>query len=216
MPTHDALATAALAESVRRPAYFGYFDFAGDPLRATTFGADVPFSGTGDADLDGFTFQAINGRMIDIGEVVNQRGGSDTLTLTLSGLKTIDPALLAIIYDRTKWWRRVGRLWKLEYNEALSPQGAAVGYYTGYMVGCEVIPTPTSQTIQIKLENYLVLLSGASHRNYGRQADLDPADTSASATIGAANGVKAGPGAGAGAGGAFARLVAGRVLTKLL
>jgi hypothetical protein len=207
MPTHDASATAALAATVRQPAFFGWVDFVGDPIRATTWGQDVPFAGTGDADLDGYTFSAVDPRFIEIGEAVNQEGGSDSLTLVLSGIAVVDAATMAIINDRTKWYLRTVRLWKREHDETLAPQGAVVPYYTGYMTACEIVPRPDGSSIQIRVENYHALFSNASNRDYLSQSEFDSADQSARATIGAANSASMGPAAGiarpgAGGGGA--------------
>jgi len=200
MPAVDSTALTALGNTVVAPAYFGWLDFVGDPLRATTYGANVTFSGTGDTDLDGHTFEAFDPQFIDVGDVSNQQGGSETMTVSLSGILSIDTALLNIIGDRSKWYRRAFRLWMRVYDENNTAQGAVIPYYTGYMVDVRLDPTPESQTIEVQAENYLNILRDASHRTYLDQALFDSGDLSAQASIAAANGAKTGPASAVGGG----------------
>ncbi|MDP8994032.1 MAG: hypothetical protein M3N07_03465 [Pseudomonadota bacterium] len=200
MPRHDAAALTALGERVRRPAFFAFLDIAGDPVRATTAGYDVTFAGTGDPELDGFTFSAVeHPELIDVGPVSFSEGGSATLVCTLSGIDDADGELLDAIADKSRWQGRVIRLWKMERDEQGAALGAMVPYFTGYMSVPEFIPSPGGSIIQLKSEHYLAALTAQpSNRSYLGQAEYDPADQSAKATIGAANGAKAGPGAAVG------------------
>lgn len=202
MPAHDAAALAALGERVRRPAFFAFLDLDGDPIRATTAGYDVTFAGTGDADLDGFTFRAVeHPELIDVGPVSYGESGSGTLVCTLSGIEGVDDALLDLLADRARWQTRAIRLWKMERDEAGAALGALVTYFTGYMSVPEHLPSPDGSTIQLRSEHYLAALTAqASNRSYLGQAEYDPADQSARAMIGAANGAKAGPGGTVGGG----------------
>jgi hypothetical protein len=88
-----------------------------------------------------------------------------------------------------------------------------VPFYTGYMAAVSILPAPKGQTIQLQIENYLAAFNQASNRSYQGQKDYDPADTSAAATLAAANGAR-GPGgatlpaaAGGGNTGPYARLL---------
>lgn len=201
MPTVDALGTNTLA-SHHAEAFFVWINFVGDPLRATTFGQDVPFSGTGDSDLDGNTFVSLDGSVVEVGTVNNSDGGSDTLTIDLSGIPSIDAATMAEIADTTKWRGVTVRLWMQIYDETgESPRGAIVPYYTGYASSVKVLPTATTQTIRLEVENYLAIFNQASNRDYLNQKDYDSADNSAQATLAAANMGRGAPSAGGGGGG---------------
>lgn len=222
MPVLDATAKAAMDGSELAVAWFLYLDISGDPLRVTTLGKDFTFSSTGDADLDGKTFAAFDGRPLSISNVNNSESGSETLTLELSGIVTIDTALLADIANVALWQGRVCRLWFQVYDAAgVSPQGAIVPYYTGYMVGVDLTDSPKAQSIRLSVENYLAAFSQASNRSYLNQKDYDAADTSAAATMAAANGArKATGGAGGMAGlgaisGGYGSAVAGRMVDSL-
>jgi hypothetical protein len=222
MPVLDATAKAAMDGSELAVAWFLYLDISGDPLRVTTLGKDFTFSSTGDADLDGKTFAAFDGRPLSISNVNNSESGSETLTLELSGIVSIDTALLADIANVALWQGRVCRLWFQVYDAAgVSPQGAIVPYYTGYMVGVDLTDSPKAQSIRLSVENYLAAFSQASNRSYLNQKDYDAADTSAAATMAAANGArKATGGAGGMAGlgaisGGYGSPVAGRMVDSL-
>lgn len=75
MSRPDAAASAALDAPVIRPVFFCYLDIVGDPLRACTAGRSYSFSGTGDPDLDGFSFDGVDPTVVDIGPVRNKDGG---------------------------------------------------------------------------------------------------------------------------------------------
>lgn len=195
MPSVDSTALTQIQSGAFSPAWFVWLDVAGDPVRVTNYGADVTFSSTGDSDLDGNTFVSFGGQFLDIGDVTNSESGSDTLTATLSGIRGLDQALLDAIGDRTKWQGQDGRIWFRVYDEAgANPQGAIVPHYTGKMSSVTLIPSPTSQTIQLTLENYLAAFNDPSNRSYLNQSDYDSGDTSAAATIVASNGSMRGAG----------------------
>jgi hypothetical protein len=200
MPTLDSSAEAALVGSVVAPAFFIFLDVSGDPIRFTTFGSDCTFSSTGDADLDGNTFTAFGGSLVDVGDVTNSESGSETLNITLSGIVGLDSDLLNDIGDKSLWQGRLCRLWFQLYDETgVTPQGAIAAYYTGYMSSVRITAAPKSQTISLSVENYLAYTTQASNRSYLNQKDYDSADTSAAATLTAANGVHRTSGASSGA-----------------
>ncbi len=184
----DSTAVAALDADYLKPAFLAYLDIVGEPVRATTWPADLTFAGTGDPDLDGETFMALQGGIVDVGEVKFQEGGADTLTITLSGLILPDNDLLNIVNDEANWSGRVARLWQAIYNENDVRQGAFWNYYTGRMVGMPIVGDPGEQTIELTIETYLASLSSPSNRTYLDQEEFDPLDTSAEAAIALGNG----------------------------
>lgn len=219
MSRMDSTAAAALTARVIRPVFFAYLDIVGDPLRACTAEMSLQPFGSGDSDLDGQVFDALNPTIVDIGPVAMKSGGSDSLTARLSGIVGLDDALLAVIGNKANWQGRVARLWRMIRDENGAQQGAIQHYYTGYMVALDVEGSPESQTINLTIESYLVAFSQASNRTYLDQDRFDPGDLSAKAAIAIANGISGNPlisntpvGAGAGS---FGGGSGGRILRNL-
>ena len=191
MPTFDAAGVAELAKPLIRPFYVAWLDITGDVVRATTAPVSLTFSGTGDVDLDGETFSAVDHTLIDVSEVVHKEGGSETVTVTLSGMLGIDSTLLNQIGTKSNWQGRTARLWLGFVTE----HGAVVSvapYYTGYMMTPRISGSPDMQTITLEIEGYLASMSEASGRTYLDQSYYDSPDTSAASTISNANGTSAG------------------------
>ncbi|MBX4388515.1 hypothetical protein K4H03_20700 [Mycobacterium tuberculosis] len=200
MPGPDASGSAALSAPVSHPCYVGWLDFDGDPLRLTTAPYDVTFSGTGDAELDGFTFEAADPRLINISDVHHREDGSETVTASMSGLPVIDAPLLNIIGDPSKWRGRAAALWLMLYDSNLQRVGNVWRFYTGVMSSAPIRPAPDNQTIEIQIESYLASLTQASNRTYLDQKQFDPGDLSADAAIAIANGTSGAGLAGTGGG----------------
>lgn len=193
MSRPDATASAALDAQVIRPVFFCYLDVLGDPLRANTSGRSFLISGTGDLDLDGFTFDGLDPTFVDVGPVRHKEGGSDTVTAKLSGLVNLDTDLLNVIGDKANWQGRVGRLWRTIRNADGAQQGGFQHYYTGWMTALSIGGSPEAQTINLTIESYLAAYTAASNRGYLDQASYDPGDQSALASIAIANGTSASP-----------------------
>lgn len=184
----DNTASAALGQQVIRPAFFAWLDIIGDPVRATTWIADITPTGTGDPDLDGHAFDALDPSFVTIGGATNKPGGSETVYAQLSGLVGPDTDLLNLIGDQANWRGRDARLWYLVHDEAYAPQGGICAYYTGRMISVEIKGSPENQIIQVGIESYLATLTQPSNRAYLDQAYYDAGDLSAQVAISIANG----------------------------
>lgn len=185
----DQAAQNALAAGVRRSVSFCFLDLADGPVRVTNAPYNFTFSGTGDEDLDGFTFTAVDPRLVSIGTVRAAEGGSDTLVLTLSGLAGVDDELMTQLGNRTNFIGRDCRLWRAMLDpDDLTQLGSLWSYYTGYMSVPRVVGDQTSQTIQLNVESYLAFFGQASNRTYLDQSSFDPNDRSAEVAIAIANG----------------------------
>lgn len=204
MSMPDATATAALGGAVVRPAFLCWLDIVGDPVRATTWPVSLVMSATGDPDLDGYTFSAVDPTMVDVSAVKYQEGGAESVTASLSGLILPDTDLLNIIGDESKWRGREARLWAGIYNEAYAQQGSFWNYYTGRMVSATMRGSAQAGVIEISIETYLAALTPASNRNYLDQAHFDPLDRSAEATLAVINGIGSTSGIAPGSGGSSA------------
>lgn len=185
----DAAAAAALAERVRRPVTLCYLDIAEEPIRVTDAPYSLIITGSGDEDLDGHTFQAVDPRVVAITAVKAKETGTDTVTLTLSGLAGVDGDLMNTIGNKANWQGRDARLWKAMLDPVTFTRiGAIWSYYTGYMSSPKIVGDQNSQTINLDLESYLAFIGQASNRTYLDQQLYDPADRSAELAIAISNG----------------------------
>ena len=197
MSRPDSVAGAALDGDVR-PVWLIYLDFLSDPLRGCTAGQSLQFSGYGDPDLDGHTFEGINSQMLDVGDVSSNEGGTDTVTVTVSGIASLDADMLTAINDPTEYQGRTARLWRIIRGPDAVQIGGIQAYYTGYMTSGLVDSQPGDQTITIQVEGYISAHSQPSMRTYLDQESFDAGDLSARAAIAIANGAGADPGIGSG------------------
>lgn len=185
----DALATAQLAQQVVRPRFLCWLDIVGDPVRATTWPVSLAISGTGDADLDGYTFEALNPDLVGVSPVKHQDAGSETVTISLSGLILPDAGLYAIIGNSANWRGRDARLWVGVCDENNVQQGAIWAYHTGKMTNLTIKGSADSQIIEASIETYLALIGPASNRTYMDQSYFDAADRASEVIAPSANGI---------------------------
>lgn len=197
MSRPDPTAAAALDGDVL-PIWLVYLDFADDPLRGCTAGQTLSFSGSGDPDLDGQTFDGINSQMIEVSDVSSSESGTDTVTVVISGIASLDADMLAAINNPAIYQGRTARLWRVIRDASGAQAGGIQPYYTGYMVTGYVSSEPDEQTITIQIEGYISAHSEPSFRTYLDQESFDSGDLSARAAIAIANGVGADPGIGSG------------------
>ena len=219
----DSTTKTALAAQVVNWRVLLYADFVDDVLRVTSGLYDLTLTGTGDSELDG-DYDSYNHEVIEVSPVKHNEQGSDTVTISMSGLLVgtvlqtdIDgnyiygadgkpltetsSDFLNMIGDRTRWQGRTARLWFYCVDENESLVGSYIPYYTGYMNDVSIDGDPDSQRVTLSIENYLVSLSGASNKTYLMQQVFDVDDLSGNATISAANGLQSASGYGAGYGG---------------
>lgn len=169
-----------------------YLDVDTDPLRATTGLYNKTFTGTGDVDLDGFTFESYPAELISVSEVQHDESGSNQVAVTMSGLVVNNAAFLALIGDRTKWQGRTARLWWYVVDENETQITSDVyGYYTGYMNDITINGSPDQQSITMTIEHYLTTLTITTNKTYAMQKEFDSGDFSADASIAVANGTSA-------------------------
>ena len=189
MSLPDNAAINALYQPVIKPVFFVFLDISGSQVRCNTSGADVTPTGTGDPDLDGYTFLGISGQFVDIGTVRYASGGSESLNATLSGIPEVDAETIAQMDNPTNWRGRDARLWRVIRNAQNLQQGGFHAYYTGKMTNFSHAGDPDAgHVMQVTIESYLAVFSQASNRTYMDQERFDPDDLSAKAAIAIANG----------------------------
>jgi len=184
----DSTTQAELEAPVLRWRMLAYLDFSGDVLRATTNVYEKTISGSGDSELDG-TYFSLPSELVDVSTVRHSETGAETVTVSLSGLIGPNSDLLNTIGDAPNWQGRVARLWFFLTDEDENQVGEIIPYYTGYMDAVTIGGSPSTQKITVQIENYLATISGAANKTYLIQSLYDAGDTSAAATIAAANGL---------------------------
>ena len=192
----DSTSSAALDSVVIKPVFLAFIDFANEPMRVNTSGADITPPGTGEPDLDDKLFSGLRANVVDIGPVANKGDGTDSIQIKLSGLPLLDADMLAEINDPTNWRSREIRLWRIIRNAANVQQGGVQHYYTGYMSNLAMPVSIDSQTIEVTVESYLAAYGPASNRSYLDQEKYDAGDLSARAAIAIGNNASGGSPAG--------------------
>jgi hypothetical protein len=187
----DATTQAALEATVLNWRVLIYADFVGDVLRATSGLYDKVVSASGDSELDG-TYESYDHNLVEVGAVQHNENGSDTVSISLSGLVVNDLAFLNLIGNKSNWQGRTARLWFYCVDANETQIGSIIPYYTGYMNDITISGGPSEQKVTLKIENYLVSLAGAPNKTYLMQKIFDSGDLSADAAIAAANGIEGG------------------------
>jgi hypothetical protein len=184
----DATTQAALEATVVNWRVLIYADFVGDVLRGTSGLYNKVISGSGDSELDG-TYEGFNHDLINVSSVKHNESGSDTVSISMSGLLVNNADFLAIIGDKTKWQGRTARLWFYCVDDNEGQIGSIIPYYTGYMNEVSISGSAESQTVTLTIENYLVSLAVSQNKTYLIQNIYDAGDLSGEASISAANGM---------------------------
>jgi hypothetical protein len=197
----DATTQAALEATVVNWRVLIYADFVGDVLRGTSGLYNKVVSGSGDSELDG-TYDSFSHDLINVSPVKHNESGSDTVTISMSGLVVNNADFLAIIGDKTKWQGRTARLWFYCVDENENQIGSIIPYYTGYMNEVGIAGDSDSQTVSLTIENYLASIAGAQNKTYLIQNIFDAGDLSGEASVSAANGMAEAGSYGYGGGGA--------------
>jgi hypothetical protein len=197
----DATTQAALDAQVVNWRVLIYADFVGDVLRGTSGLYNKVISGSGDTELDG-TYDSFNHDLINVSPVKHNETGSDTVSISMSGLVVNNADFLAIIGDKSKWQGRIARLWFYCVDQNESQVGSVIPYYTGYMNEVSISGSAESQTVTLTIENYLTSIAGAQNKTYLIQNIFDAGDLSAETSIAAANGMAEAGNYGYGGGGA--------------
>jgi len=197
----DATTQAALEATGVNCRVLIYADFVGDVLRGTSGLYDKVISGSGDSELDG-TYEGFSHDLINVSPVKHNESGSDTVTISMSGLVVNNADFLAIIGDKSKWQGRTARLWFYCVDQNENQIGSIIPYYTGYMNEVGISGNSESQAVSLTIENYLASIAGAQNKTYLIQNIFDAGDLSGEASVSAANGMAEAGSYGYGGGGA--------------
>jgi hypothetical protein len=158
------------------PAALFFADFADEPIRGcyAPGALQVPAGLSGDADCDGFVFEAVDSDVLRIAPVSQEDGGTGTFQFTLFA-DPANSALLTAIENPSLYLGRRVRVWLATYNEqgvVLSIKGA----YRGYMTVPGQRGSADEFIITMEAENWASLFSAGQGRTYMQSTIYDAGD----------------------------------------
>ena len=131
-----SMSTALQAPTVR-PVLIGRLDIANDPVQAWTGPGLFAPTGTGDAALDGFTFDPAEG-FVDMSSIKEDQSIGGPVTITAKGHDLNEDLLRQIVRDRRAWRGQKAWLWMGLLDETSNVVSNPVRIKTGVMTKMEV------------------------------------------------------------------------------
>lgn len=173
---HASTAAALDAEAVYT-AWLFRLDIADDPVIVWTGARDYTPAGTGDAALDGFLFERV-GFPGNIGNVVDGRGGSQALSLSLPGVDLNDEALKQVVKDKRRWQFRQAWVWIATLDANYNVVGVPFRVKTGRIDKMNIGQGRKGNYVNVTIESHQAYASEVANTKYSELRDFDPTDTS--------------------------------------
>lgn len=173
---HPATATALFAPTLY-PAWVIRLDIKDDPVEVWTGLQPYAPSGTGDASLDGITFDPV-GAVGQISALVDSAEGSQTLALDLPGIDLQSDALKQFVWDARTWQFRSAWVWLALLNESGAVQGRPIRFKTGRMDNIYVRSSEGEGLLTCEIESHQAYAGEALTSRYSEQKEIDSTDTS--------------------------------------
>lgn len=173
---HPATA-AALEAATIYPAWVVRLDIKDDPLEVWTGLRDFTPSGTGDAALEGRTYEGV-GLIGQIGAIIDSAEGSQAVSLTLPGIDPNGDALKQFVWDARVWQFRQSWIWLALMDAAGAVIGRPIRFKTGRMDRVYARSTEDGGELVVDLESHQVYAAQALTSRYSEQTDIDTSDTS--------------------------------------
>lgn len=177
---HSATSNALSQDTVVE-AWFLRLDILNDPIQIWTGTRDVTFTGataTGDGKLDGITFEGL-GELGGIGQIVDGRGGSQAVQLTLPGVDLNDDALRQVVFNKNRWQRRQAWIWIATLDADYNIIGKPFRVKTGRIDKMNVGQGRDGQNfVSVTVESHQAYAGQVLNTRYSEQRELDNTDTS--------------------------------------
>lgn len=151
----NAQTTTALQERIVRPVLIGRLDILNDPVYSWTGPGLFAPTGSGDAALDGNTYDPSEA-FIEISAIKEDQGIGSPVTISAKAHLDSEPLLRQIVRDRRAWRGRPAYLWigLLDDNEnAVIPYPTRIK--TGVMTNMLIRREPESAQIDIVIDTDL-------------------------------------------------------------
>jgi hypothetical protein len=173
----------ALAAQGITTAYLVRLDFASETAFIWTGEYPIEPNNTGDALLDGNTFQPfMSGTPYDVGTNTYSEQGSDALELTLAVPADLPPELVSASIDSNEYLSRPATVWRALMISQAGLATPAVWMFrrirSGSMDTLEFTTDSTQSVVKLTIESHASYISAASNSTYIDQKKYDPNDTS--------------------------------------
>lgn len=129
--------STAISESVVRPVLIGRLAITGDPVTAWTGPGLFAPTGTGDAELDGFTFDSVEG-FVDVSSIKEDQGIGGPVTITAQAHDLDSTLLRQVVRDKRTWRGQPAYLWLGLLDENSLVVSHPTRIKTGVMTSMEV------------------------------------------------------------------------------
>lgn len=169
--------SAALGADVVYEAWIYRLDILNDPIEIWTGPRNVQFTNSGDAALDNVTFEGL-GDIGEIGNVVDGRGGSQAVSLTLPGINLDDDALRQVVFNKSTWQRRPAWIWIATLDADYNIIGVPFRIKTGRMDNMTVGQGRSGNFVEVIIESHQSYASEELNTKYSEQKDIDATDIS--------------------------------------
>lgn len=184
---------AALERPAMTTALLARLDFASGPSFLWTGQTIFTINGTGDALLDGNTFDPIApGIMVDTGENTYTMEGSSEMVVTVAIPSDAATNITAAMYLKSEFQCRPATFWRgllLDWGQpGVAPQWAFRRVRTGSMDDLQVSDDGHSKKLSITIEGFAGRISNATNSTYLDQTRFAPADISQNFAVACANG----------------------------
>lgn len=176
----------AVQAGVIRPVLIGRLDIATDPVVAWTGPGIFAPVGTGDAALDGQTFQPL-APFLEMSPISEDQGIGGPVTLSLTGHDLDEEALRQVVRDKRQWRGRKAWLWLGLLNaDEKSVIAAPVRIKTGVIVGMTTLRNKETAEVRVTIDEDLGNARSAPYR-WIDHSRLYPTDTFSAYIIKLAN-----------------------------
>lgn len=177
----DANTSSHLGDQSLNVVYILRMDIPIDPVTVWSAWGQKTFTAgqTGDAALDGQTFDGVTHMIGEISAAQDEVGGSQSLELTMPGVDINSDLLRQVVRDKRQWQFRQAWLWMAFVDGNLNILGKPFRLKTGRMDQM-VLSEDQSGVGSVKavVEGQQAYASEALNTRYSETKDLDPADIS--------------------------------------
>lgn len=160
-----------------KPVWIVRLDIETDPVYAWTGRGQFTAAGTGDAALDGYTFEGV-ANFGEISAIKEDNTGSGMVSLKLAGVNVTEEVLDQIINNAYRWQGRRAYMWIGMLNEQYGVVANPTRIKTGLMNQLKLVDGGETATVMLTIESHQAFISRATRTRYITQIEIDPNDLS--------------------------------------